>query len=215
MLSDNRIVKRIVFTGGPGGGKTTALAHAKEKLEARGICVLMIPEVPSVLFDSGIEIGERGLSLIDFEIQVFRMQLEKEIRYAEIAQRIQRKMCVVICDRGIGDIQAYMTPEQKQQMCEKLGTDIFTKIQNMLPERYDAVFHIDTAAIDAPSHYKMTPTRKESVEKARLLDTSIKAGWASHPNIVTIPGGDSFEKKLEHLLQEIESFIAPFLTQLS
>lgn len=50
--------RNIVLTGGPCGGKSTALNHLKESLQAEGFDVYTVPEVPTILILGGAEYGQ-------------------------------------------------------------------------------------------------------------------------------------------------------------
>ena len=47
------VLYRIVLTGGPCAGKTTALADIKARLQSLGFAVLCVPEVATLLFGGG------------------------------------------------------------------------------------------------------------------------------------------------------------------
>src|SRR5262245_56015587 len=46
-------IHRIVLTGGPCGGKTTALAHIAERLQSLGFGVYLVPEAYTLLYTGG------------------------------------------------------------------------------------------------------------------------------------------------------------------
>ena len=60
-------IYRIVLTGGPCAGKTTALAAVISALELRGIRVLTVPESATIMFTNGA--GYRDIT--DTEEQVY------------------------------------------------------------------------------------------------------------------------------------------------
>ena len=51
--SSRPVLYRIVLTGGPCAGKTTALADIKARLQSLGFAVLCVPEVATLLFGGG------------------------------------------------------------------------------------------------------------------------------------------------------------------
>ena len=53
-----RHVYRIVLTGGPCAGKTTALARLSGYLQERGFRVYMIPEMATVMFTNGVAFSD-------------------------------------------------------------------------------------------------------------------------------------------------------------
>jgi len=55
---------RIVLTGGPCGGKTTAITRIAERLESLGFRVFMVPETPTMLFQGGFTLHDVDASQI-------------------------------------------------------------------------------------------------------------------------------------------------------
>ena len=77
--------------------------------------------------------------------------------------------------------------------------------------RYDAVFHLVTAADGASQFYTKTnnETRHESIESAITQDRLTQNAWNGHPHhiIVDNHNGKSFEDKMNELASKISSFI--------
>uniref|UniRef100_UPI00402A1650 AAA family ATPase n=1 Tax=Prevotella sp. TaxID=59823 RepID=UPI00402A1650 len=48
-------VKKIVLTGGPCAGKTTALVKIMEYFSSRGFKVFTIPEIPTIFLQAGMD----------------------------------------------------------------------------------------------------------------------------------------------------------------
>ena len=48
-------IKKIVLTGGPCAGKTTALVKVIEHFSSRGYKVFTIPEVPTIFLQAGMD----------------------------------------------------------------------------------------------------------------------------------------------------------------
>lgn len=57
---------------------------------------------------------------------------------------------VVMCDRGLMDGSAFMTPKNWQTMLNELH---ITDMSTLCNERYDAIIHMMSAAKDAEEHY--------------------------------------------------------------
>ena len=94
-------VQKFVLTGGPCGGKTTALARLRQFLEERGFRVFIAPEAATVLWSNGMSVGdlktpEDGVA---FQIKLMDMQMFLEDTFCELAERTGQR-CVVLCDRG-------------------------------------------------------------------------------------------------------------------
>ena len=68
--------KKIVLTGGPCAGKTTALTELEKEFTEKGYQVLMVPEAATILINSGIRpFGPHKLKTVDFQSQVIKLQL--------------------------------------------------------------------------------------------------------------------------------------------
>jgi hypothetical protein len=55
----------VVFTGGPCGGKTTALSQVQESLQKRGFNVWIVPEAASIINQAGGDLLFGGFTEID------------------------------------------------------------------------------------------------------------------------------------------------------
>ena len=97
-------MKRIVLTGGPCGGKTTALPVLREFFTGRGLKVVCLSETAEELIREGKKpFGETAFS---FHRELVERQLEKEERNLGNLQ---------ICDRGCFDILAYIPEEMYEE----------------------------------------------------------------------------------------------------
>ena len=79
-------IKKLVITGGPCAGKSTALKTVKESLENIGYTVLLLPELATDLITSGISPKTCGGSFNYQKLQVM-LQLEKEKIYSLLRRR--------------------------------------------------------------------------------------------------------------------------------
>ena len=100
-VCSSELVQKLVLTGGPCGGKTTALARLRQFLEERGFRVFIAPEAATVLWSNGMSVGdlktpEDGVA---FQIKLMDMQMFLEDTFCELAERTGQR-CVVLCDRG-------------------------------------------------------------------------------------------------------------------
>lgn len=78
-----------------------------------------------------------------------------------------------------------------------------------LRDRYDAVFHLVSAAKGAVDFYTTANNgaRTETPEEAAALDDKIISSWMGHPHLRVIDNSTDFEKKILRLLAEISSFL--------
>jgi len=185
---------RIVLTGGPGGGKTTAADLFRREI---GEKVVIVPETATMLFSGGFpRVGQPKA----------RAATQQAIFHAQVAlEDIQRALYpdrVLLCDRGTIDGAAFWPPEAPQGFFETMGTTLEEELV-----RYDAVIFFESAAIGDMSIEGGNPTRTESNEQARQLDIRLRALWSKHPNFHFIPHSDSFFAKLRDGLEQLQRIV--------
>ena len=132
------------------------------------------------------------------------LQLTKERLFERGARTMPADKVLIVCDRGAMDNKAYMTEAEFSRLCAELHTS-----EAALRDRYDAVFHLVTAAKGAEEAYTFAnnAARYETVEQAVALDARIAAAWSGHAHLRIIDNSTAFEEKLERLLHEILSFL--------
>ena len=203
-LIDKKDVKitKIVLTGGPCAGKTTALNWINNYFSDRGYNVIMIPETATELINGGVAPWTCGKPN-DFQSVLIKLQKAKEESYGNAAATMEGKV-LIVCDRGIIDSKAYVDELDFKKILNGLNT-------NEVQERdsYDAVFHLVSAANGKEDAYTLSnnTARTETVEEARKLDDRIISSWTGHPHFRIIDNSTEFEEKLERLLKEIASFL--------
>src|SRR4051794_21237538 len=120
-MSTQASIHRIVFTGGPCGGKTTALTHVSERLASLGFRVFQVPETPTLLLRNGFSLAGLGDSeLLRFQQTTIRLVMALEEGFQELA-RISGQPSVLLCDRGTMDPAAYCKPEAWQALLDEQG----------------------------------------------------------------------------------------------
>jgi predicted ATPase len=185
---------RIVLTGGPGGGKTTAADLFRREI---GEKVVIVPETATMLFSGGFpRVGQPKA----------RAATQQAIFHAQVAlEDIQRALYpdrVLLCDRGTIDGAAFWPPEAPQGFFETMGTTLEEELV-----RYDAVIFFESAAVGDMSIEGGNPTRTESNEQARQLDIRLRALWSKHPNFHFIPHSESFFAKLRDGLEQLQRIV--------
>jgi len=168
-------VYRIVLTGGPCGGKSSSLKTFSKKLTAMGFDVYCVPEVPTIMMNGGCRfpgVADKP-KLLEFESALLRMQIQTERTFLQVAASTG-KPSVVVMDRGINDIKAYVTPEIWTQMLDSHGLT-----EEYIDARYDLVLHLVTAADGAEKFYTTAnnAARSETPEQARQLDKMVAKGY--------------------------------------
>lgn len=155
-------ITKIVLTGGPCAGKTTALARIVEHFSGMGYYVLTVPEAATLFSLSGVDFLTANKQLFaESERQLMEFQLELEDRLERIAEQ-SGQPSLIVCDRGTMDIRAYM----RQEMWDSLLQSIDKTVVELRDARYAAVIHMSTAAKGAEKFYTLgnNAARSESPE---------------------------------------------------
>lgn len=196
-------ISKIVITGGPCAGKTTAMNWIQNHFTKLGYTVLFVPETATELITGGVAPWTCGSNL-EFQKCQMKLQLEKEKIFAQGAASMPAEKVLIVCDRGTLDNKAYMTDLDFSCVLEALGSN-----EVELRDNYDAVFHLVTAAKGAEQYYTTAnnTARTETVEQAAALDDKLIAAWTGHPHLRVIDNATDFEDKLKRLIAEIAAFL--------
>lgn len=185
---------RVVLTGGPGGGKTTAADLYRREI---GDDVVIVPEAATILYLGGFpRAGDFGVRRAT-QRAIYQVQLN-----LEDAQSAHYRSRVLLCDRGTVDGAVYW-PGEPEEFFEHMDTSIEKEFS-----RYDAVIFFETAAVGGISIEGGNPTRIETIEEALLLNQKLKSLWSRHPNFVFVPHDKSFIKKVNSGLGELAKIVA-------
>jgi len=190
--------QKIVITGGPCAGKSTAMSRIQEELSQLGYRVFFITESATEFITSGIV-----HTLPNFQKNLLEYQLYKEKMYERIAESLDEKV-VIILDRGALDSKIYTTKKEFNEICKALHTN-----EIELRDNYDAVFHLVTAAKGAKAFYTTAnnSARRETVDEAIIMDDKGIAAWTGHPHFRVIDNSTNFDDKIKRLMKEITSFL--------
>ena len=202
-------IKRIVLTGGPCAGKTTALVRIIEHFSNLGFKVFCVPEVPTMYSQGGWSYLTPNRDLYyEGELAILRTQLALENSFMRLAETCT-KPTFVVCDRGTMDISAYIDKAMWEDLCQKCGTD-----SNELRQRYDAVLHLVSAADGAEQYYttatnstRYEQANEEGLRLARDLDKKVNKAWTGHPHLRVINNHDNFDTKINRVLKEISNVL--------
>ena len=196
-------ISKIVITGGPCAGKTTAMSWIQNALTKIGYAVLFVDETATQLITGGAA-PWLSTSNRDYQLQLIQLQQAKERAFQEIGKTLKEDRILVVCDRAAMDNCAYMTDQEFAWVLKKMNTN---KIA--LRDQYDAVFHLVTAAKGAEQFYTLenNQARTETVEEAIALDDRLISAWTGHPHFRTIDNSTGFEEKMHRLIREIITFL--------
>ncbi len=197
----------VVLTGGPCGGKTTAQSYLGEKLSDFGIVPTFLPEVATLIINSGLSPAKlTPEQILKFEELMFDMQIQLENdNFRRVMEIKDCENQLMICDRGLMDIKAYVS----QEMFEYILTKRRMSEVDARDRRYGAVFHLVTAADGRPEFYTKTnnPARQESAEEAVIADQRTRNAWLGHPHLRVIDNSTLFDLKMKRLLNEIRKYL--------
>jgi hypothetical protein len=175
-------VLRIVLTGGPGGGKTTAADLFRREIGDR---VIVVPESATILFAGGFPRVMDPAAAVATQRAIYAVQRNLEdVQAALYPDRVQ------LCDRGTIDGAAYW-PAGPDDFFTAMGSTHAAELA-----RYDAVIFLETAArsdiaVEGGNRYRL-----ESNAEAVELDRRLRALWAPHPNFHLVRHERSFLRKI-------------------
>lgn len=195
-------VIKIVLTGGPCGGKTTALKYVSERLNRLKIPVFTVEECATRLISGGKT--PRNTGGYEFHKQLFELALKEEREKTDCAAKLSCEKAVVLFDRGLLDSRAYVTAAEFERY-----TSLYNLSEELIRNSYDAVFHLVTAADGAEADYslKNNAARSENIDEARRADAEILSVWTGTAHLRIVDNSTDFEHKLERLMTEIEAFL--------
>ena len=196
-------ITKIVITGGPCGGKSTAMTRIQGAFSQMGYTVLFVPETATELISGGVAPWTCGTNA-EYQKCQMALQLEKERIFLQAAKTMNAEKLLIVCDRGTLDNKAYMTETEFSTVLASINSN-----EIELRDGYDAVFHLVTAAKGAEEFYTTAnnQARTETVEQASALDDKLIAAWTGHPHFRIIDNSSDFENKLRRLIAEISSFL--------
>ena len=202
-------IKKIVLTGGPCAGKTTALVKVIEHFTSLGYKVFTIPEVPTMFTQSSMNyLTKNEKFFFEGEKATFLTQIGLEDSFSRMAGTLDQPV-IIVCDRGTMDISTYLSEDFWNRIISEHGYS-----NTQLRERYDAVLHLVSAA-DGAEQFYTTANNAQRLEKAdeaglqiaRELDKKIVSAWKGHPHLRVINNHEDFENKLNRVLKEISNVL--------
>lgn len=185
---------RVVLTGGPGGGKTTAADLFRREI---GEQVVVVPEAATLLYTGGFpRVGEVDVRKAT-QRAIFHVQTN-----LEDAQAAHYRSRILLCDRGTVDGAAYW-PGRALEFFEHMGTSLEVELN-----RYDAVIFFETAAVGGIAIEGGNPTRVENLQQALELDQTLRSLWSQHPRFIFVPHNVSFIKKVNMGLSALTNIVS-------
>jgi len=188
------------------------MSYLLEKLSNFGFKVFVVPEAATILINSGFDprVFKDESDRLRIQEAIFNIQLRFEEQWADTAGKLanclDQQKPVLICDRGIMDIKAYLPPRCVGYF-ETLTQQERTNVSELM-ESYRGVIHLVTTANGAEEFYNLNnPARKESPEEARALDISTQNCWVGHSHLKVIDNSTDFENKMRRALAAVCRFL--------
>lgn len=192
------LVSKICLTGGPCGGKSSALVYVENQLVKLGYNVIIINEAATELKQNGMI--NTKCSDIDFATLIVKYQLHREIE-AENSARKSKEKYVILSDRSAIEPAVYVGYSVLSDILQTYNKNIIT-----VRDSYDLVLHLTTTAKGAEEYYTIdnNETRTENIEEARKLDDKLLQLWKNHPNRVIISNfKEGFDYKLNRIAMAV------------
>lgn len=184
---------RVVLTGGPGGGKTTAADLYRREI---GDQVIIVPEAATLLYSGGFPRTKDLAAQKLTQKAIYHLQTSLEdVQAAQYCSRL------LLCDRGTLDGLAYW-PDSNESFFQQMNSNLQTEL-----DRYDAVIFFETAAVGGMSIEGGNPTRTESLQEAINIDQKLRQIWQQHPNFVLVEHNKSFLKKVSSGLSVLSRIV--------
>lgn len=194
-------IHRIVLTGGPCAGKSTALLEISERLVAGRFAVYRVPEASTLLLSGGARVVGASLEqLLAFQEAILRVTLTQEEAFLRIAAS-RDEPAVLLFDRGVMDGSAYLPEECWARVLRRLQLEA----KSLIDGRYDAIIHLVTAAEGAEEHYQTVNNtiRYETVPQAREVCRRLRQAWLAHPRVEVIDNSTGFEAKMQRAVAAV------------
>ena len=191
---------KVVLTGGPCAGKTTALNSIKEYLTKNNIPVFTVPETATELILNGI-IPLNEETIYKFQSLVLDKQISKEKITEEYIKSIKRPIgkCIIIYDRGLIDNKAYLS--NKKDFDKNAWTKYTTK-------QVEEIFDFCDGYKDYNKAYNLfNKARLEDANTAIEVDRKTSLAWIHHRNLKMINSFISLEEETDIIINYVREIL--------
>ena len=195
-------VLRIVITGGPCAGKTTALRELQKMLEEEGYQVIILEETATQMINANL-IPDKTIDLRTFQKLILDMQLAKENALLEAANNpLAKEKVAILYDRGIFDNRAYIAHEIFKEFIDAKGMT-----EQDILDRYDLIIHMVSTAFDKPQAYVQEGSRLEDIIKALEVERNTLLAWPQTGKKHIVYNDGSLDDKIERVKEIIRNHI--------
>ena len=187
---------RIALTGGPCGGKSSAVEYLREKLH--GWYVAIAPEAATQI----ILEGKVNPGTFAFQEKIFERQLLLEKKALEEAKEHEKS--VVLFDRSLFDQLAYVNRNQFNVLLTNNNLTV-----DEVVARYDGFIHLVTAAMGTNCYTTANnPARKGDAANAIRLEHKTRMAYHDVPGVIVVDNSTGFEGKLARVLKAVQEIIS-------
>jgi len=187
---------KIAFAGGPASGKTETIKGIRERLAAEHQKeVIFLPEVAtSYLIDQPPIIKLLNNEVL-FDYYIFRTEFHMESSIEEYDKDL-----IMICDRGVSDIYAFLP--------EKIAQKVIGTYANRIAGNYDLVLFFENDPTGTTLYKDEKIRTPMNLRKVNRLSANTKEAWEKHnKNIIYIPQFPLIEEKIYLVARIINNFV--------
>jgi hypothetical protein len=198
------MIPRVVLTGGPNGGKTTALEELKERLPKLDITPIIVPELATFLYTCGVrwvDVENNETGSFRFQANMIKSQMANEDMLFRFAHLTPGNTKVMICDRGTIDNLVYAKDEWQDDIQSEVGS------LGLLKRRYDGIIHLNSRAWGEGYTTENNPARWETRELAQKVDQRTWEMWEMGPKVphLRVNHAENWETKIETVVRAIKA----------
>ncbi|XP_038215865.1 TRPL translocation defect protein 14 isoform X3 [Zerene cesonia] len=225
-----KIVYKLVLTGGPCGGKTTGQSRLSTFFENLGWKVFRVPETATVLLSGGVKFVDLSPEEAESRLNIAGGKCRQDCKrcaaaglalanQSDCANKFQENLLKTMiqientffelgrtCQRNcliICDRGAMDASAfiSKEKWEAMLNANNWNSVE-LRDNRYNHIVHMVSAANGAEDFYSTEDhaCRSEGVELARELDYNAAAAWVGHPYFDVIDNSTDFDKKMNRLI---------------
>lgn len=196
----NHDIKKIVLTGGPGAGKTSAAGEVARRL---GVLAQHVPEAATQVYH---RLGRKWNELTleerrGAQTAMYLLQLEQEADAEKHARAAGVRF--LILDRGTIDGAGYW-PDGVDAFWTAMKTTRTAELA-----RYDGVVWLETAAaLGLYDHDASNAIRFEDAAGAIAAGETQAILWQEHPRVVRVAARELFEQKVADVTDAVRKLLA-------
>lgn len=182
---------KIVFTGGPNGGKTKIIERIESFLKDLNYNVIIVSETAREIIASGTKAKPNDKEYtLKFQDLILKLQNAKELK-AEIDSKKVNKDTIIIYDRSILDNSAYLYSQKDYRYL--LAKNNIQELKTT--DKYDLIINLSSLANFENFEYENDPERTEERATSKILDFKTSTAYLLSRNIKLIYPTENIDEK--------------------